>query len=240
MSNLGEQFDPFHDYEDISFKPRGQGWGGLESGSARQTPEGRWMPVLKALAVGELSVEGLSIPVSGRASQQHHTGESNDLDRFEFRPFHELGQGLVDPYTGHSLHEPPLMHVNIDRFPEGDERQLSLPMHSGITTWGEFDAGSPSRRTGRSWSEFPLRNPDMERGSSGRSFVGESGSPTGHIVNKWGPYQVDEHGIISRGVTHQSMSIAEALTAQHKFFSDEAQKYRETVMNNPRGIHPNV
>tara|TARA_B100001964_G_C13734925_1_gene380457 strand:+ start:36 stop:434 length:399 start_codon:yes stop_codon:yes gene_type:complete len=132
------------------------------------------------------------------------------------------------------------MHVNIDRFPEGDERQLSLPIHSGITTWGEFDAGSPSRREGRKWTELQPENPYKERGSSGSSFIGESGSTTGHIVNKWGPYQVDEHGIISRGATHLNMSIAEALTEQHKFFSDEAQKYRETMMNNPRGIHPNV
>ncbi len=239
MSNLGEQFDPFHDYEDISFKPRGQGWGGLESGSERQTPEGRWMPELKSRAFGELSVGGLTIGVSAKASQQHHTGESPVLDRFRFRPFHELGQGLVDSYTGHLLHGPPLMLVTIDRFPEGDERQLSLPIHSEITTWGEFDAGSPSRREGRKWTELQPENPDTERGSSGSSFIGESGSTMGHIVNKWGPYQV-RHGSIARGATHLNMSIAEALTEQHKFFSDEAQKYRETMMNNPRGIHPNV
>ena len=240
MSNLSEQFDPFHDYEGIRFEHLGEGWSDpVPRGRRTERSEGygRNRPIEMSLSEGALSIPGLRVPVEGRR-WNHPTlpatvynfdleGERGASSWEQQVPIMQVMLRRERPTTGIMS-----SHDDLDGLSDEDDDPY-LSGSSNVVSKGFWQplAEGNTRFTEKRWREAPRSAYPhlLQGGMTGVQHIrsGRLDPEVGQVPRDGARWEIDTEAFPHRGQDYPSM--VDAIINQHSFYTDELKKYRESL-----------
>ena len=248
MSNLSEQFDPFHDYEGIRFEHLGEGWSDpvpRDRRMARAEGYGRNRPIEMSLSKGALSIPGLKVPVEGR--RWNHPTLPATVYNFDLKsergaesweqqvPVMQVMLRRERPTTGiMSSHDDldGLSDEDDDALPEGHDDRVDGNRANVVSKgfWQPLAEGN-TRFTEKRWREAPRSAYPhlLQGGMTGVQYTrsGRLDPEVGQVPRDGARWKIDTEAFPHTGQDYPSM--VDAIINQHRFFLQELQNYRDEL-----------